>query len=251
LEQLGQTAAIVVPALQMKSLNECTGRGVRIAVVDSGVHASHPHVGGIEEGIGICDDGSFDEDFLDRLGHGTAVTAVIHEKAPDAAIVAIKVFWGSLSTSVATLVQGIDEAIARNASVINLSLGTSNAAHRELLQNAVERTPTHAAVIVAAVETGVAWLPGSIDGVIPVTLDWTCPRDRYRLVMHDGRLSIAASGYAREIPGVPPERNLKGLSFAVANATGFVARAREAAGSDHLSDVWNALRRGLNGVVAG
>ena len=235
----------------MKPLSECTGRGVRIAVVDTGVHASHPHVGGIVEGIGIRDDGSFDDDFVDRLGHGTAVSAAIHERAPDAAIIAIKVFWRSLSTSIATLVRGIDEAVARNASVINLSLGTSNTAHRVLLQNAVKHTPKHAAVIVAAVETGVEWLPGSIEGVIPVTLDWTCPRDRYRLVMHDGRVSIAASGYPREIPGVPPERNLKGLSFAVANATGFVALAREAASGDQLSDIWNALGRGLHGVADG
>jgi hypothetical protein len=33
-----------------------------------------------------------------------------------------------------------------------------------------------------------------------------------------------AAGYPRPIPGVPPERNLKGLSFAVANVTGVVAR---------------------------
>jgi hypothetical protein len=29
------------------------------------------------------------------------------------------------------------------------------------------------------------------------------------------------------MPGVPPERNLNGVSFAVANMTGFVARACE------------------------
>jgi hypothetical protein len=39
----------------------------------------------------------------------------------------------------------------------------------------------------------------------------------------DGALILRASGYPRPIPGVPPERNLKGLSFAVANATGFLA----------------------------
>jgi len=43
-------------------LNEYTGRGVRIAVVDSGVHAGHPHVGGVEQGVGIRDDGLLDED---------------------------------------------------------------------------------------------------------------------------------------------------------------------------------------------
>ena len=34
-----------------------------------------------------------------------------------------------------------------------------------------------------------------------------------------------ASAYPRSIPGVPVERNLHGASFAVANMTGFVARA--------------------------
>ena len=36
-----------------------------------------------------------------------------------------------------------------------------------------------------------------------------------------------ASGYPRPLPGVPPARNLNGISFAVANMSGFVARACE------------------------
>ena len=39
----------------------------------------------------------------------------------------------------------------------------------------------------------------------------------------DGEVRVKASGFPRPIPGVPPERNLKGLSFAVANATGLLA----------------------------
>ena len=38
-------------------------------------------------------------------------------------------------------------------------------------------------------------------------------------------LAVIASGYPRSVPGVPPAKNLHGISFAVANATGFVARA--------------------------
>jgi hypothetical protein len=226
-------------------LNEYTGRGVRIAVVDSGVHAAHPHVGGVDQGIAIRDDGALDNDFVDRLGHGTAVTAAIREKSPDAAIIAVKVFWRSLSTDIASLIRGIDEGRACGASIINLSLGTSNEAHRSLLQDAVQRASAHNAVIVGAVETGIEWLPGSLDGVIPVMLDWQCPRHEYRLATHNGRRAIAASGYPREIPNVPPERNLKGISFAVANASGFVARARQAARSDRLSDLWSALETGV------
>ena len=227
-------------------LNEYTGRGVRIAVVDSGVHARHPHVGGVEQGIAVRDDGTLDEDFVDRLGHGTAVTAAIREKSPDAAIVAVKVFWQALTTDVASLVRGIDESVSRGASVINLSLGTTNAAHRSLLLDAVKRASQRGAVIVAAVEEGVEWLPGSLNGVIPVTLDWICPRREYRIVRINDRSTIAASGYPREIPGVAPERNLRGISFAVANATAFIARAQESSRSVRLPDLWKALGEGLH-----
>ena len=227
-------------------LSEYTGRGVRVAVVDSGVHALHPHVGGVEQGAAIREDGSLDDDFVDWLGPGTAVAAAIREKAPEAAIVAIKVFWRALATDVSSLVCGIDEASSRRAAVINLSLGTSNAAHRSALAAAVERAGTRDSVVVAAVEEdAVEWLPGSLDGVIPVSLDWTCPREEYRLVSRNGRHVIAASGYPRDIPNVPRERNLKGISFAVANASGFVARALEASPGARLSDLWQTLDRGL------
>ena len=39
----------------------------------------------------------------------------------------------------------------------------------------------------------------------------------------DGSVFWRASPYPRPIDGVPPERNLKGLSFAVANVTGLLA----------------------------
>src|SRR4029077_4011748 len=120
-------------------LDEYTGRGIRIAVIDSGVHASHPHVGGVSGGIAIREDGELADDFVDRLGHGTAVAAAIHEKAPQADIVAIKVFWQARSTDVTTLVRALDIAAVRGAALINLSLGTVELRHRDTLQAAVER----------------------------------------------------------------------------------------------------------------
>src|SRR3954471_20420363 len=92
-----------------------TGKGVVVAVIDSGVHATHPHVGGVSGGIAIREDGTVVDEYTDRLGHGTAVIAAIREKAPDAEIIAIKVFWRALSTNVASLVRAIDEAAARGA----------------------------------------------------------------------------------------------------------------------------------------
>ena len=211
-------------------LGEFTGKGVRIAVVDSGVFAAHPHVGGVAGGVGIRDDGSIHGDYVDELGHGTAVTAAIREKAPDAEIIAIKVFERVLKTDITTLVRGIDEAAARGADVINLSLGTSKSEHRALLENAVARARTQGALIVSANDDGgVRWFPGCLEDVVAIRADWSCERGAYTIGFVEDRLMLLTSAYPREIPGVPRERNLNGVSFAVANASGFVARALEAA----------------------
>jgi subtilisin family serine protease len=223
-------------------LSEYTGKGIRIAVVDSGVHGNHPHVGGVAGGVAIRDDGTLDDDFVDRLGHGTAVAAAIREKAPDSDLIAVKVFWRTLATSVTTLVRAIDEASARGATIVNLSLGTTEHRHRAELGDAVARARKAGVFIVSATEdAGGRWLPGDLEGVIPVHLDWACVRDGYRITSENGRSIIAASGYPRDIPGVPRERNLKGISFAVANATGFVARALEAVPEASLAAVFDTL----------
>src|SRR6267142_2027653 len=54
-------------------LAEYTGKGVLIAVIDSGVHAAHPHVRGVAGGMAIREDGTILDEYVDRLGHGTAV----------------------------------------------------------------------------------------------------------------------------------------------------------------------------------
>ena len=219
-------------------LTERTGKGVMVAVIDSGVHAAHPHVGGVSGGFGIREDGTIDDEYVDRLGHGTAVTAAIREKAPDADILAVKVFWKSLTTNTAMLVRAIDEAAAEGAAVINLSLGTADMQHRAALEAAVARARDLGAVVVAAHDDGgVRWLPGCLDDVIAVRADWSCARDSYSVAAVEDRTVIVTSPYPRDIPGVPRERNVNGVSFAVANASGFVARALEAAPGAALGEI--------------
>jgi hypothetical protein len=194
---------------------------VRIAIVDSGVHATHPHVNGVAGGVSITPDGREESDFVDRLGHGTAVTAVIREKAPEAAIYAVKVFHDSLATRIESLVHALHWS-ARNAiQIINLSLGTDNQQHEAVLRATVDSLVEQGIKLIAAHHC----LPGSLAGVVPVALDWDCPRDEYRTsTLPDGRTLYHASGFPRPIPGVASERNLKGISFAVANVTGLIAR---------------------------
>src|SRR5262245_54679266 len=68
-----------------------------------------------------------------------------------------------------------------------------------------------------------------------VSLDWDCPRCRYRVEETERRTIYYASGYPRSLPGLPRERNLNGISFAVADMTGFVIRARESVPADATS----------------
>jgi subtilisin family serine protease len=213
--------------LSVEGLRPRTARGIRIIVVDSGVHPQHPHVGSVEAGVSVDAEGTLSDDFIDRLGHGTAVTAAIREKAPEAEILVAKVFDRRLETTAAALVSAIRWAVECNADLINLSLGTRTAAHAEVLGQAVGEARASGAWVVAAGEhEGVRWLPGTLPGVVSVGLDWSLPREQCVVqIALDGEVRVTASGFPRPIPGVPPERNLKGLSFAVANATGLLALA--------------------------
>ncbi|HEX4469653.1 MAG TPA: S8 family serine peptidase [Gemmatimonadaceae bacterium] len=200
-----------------------TGRGIRVAVVDSGVHENHPHIGSVIGGVrlGVHDD---DADYGDRLGHGTAVCAAIHEKAPDAELLAIKIFDTSLSASSDVLARAIRYAVEQGARLVNLSLGTTNPLHLAELRAAVAAASRAGALVVAARdENRTHWLPGAFAEVFGVSLDWSSPRHQLDMVQQGETLSARASGFPRPIPGVPPHRNVSGISFAVANATGLLA----------------------------
>jgi Subtilase family len=206
---------------------EATGRGLKIAVIDSGVNAAHPHISAVPKGVAFgkeVEDPSSD----DLLGHGTAVMAAIQEKAPGAEYYALRLFSNSLRTSTARLMEAIDWTIRNGMDIVNLSLGTPNLEHRSGFEVLVERAQTAGVLLVSARQTGEQPVfPGSLAGVIGVDVDWELPRHRYRVASSDNGPCFYASGFPRPLPGMPPARNLHGISFAVANLTGIVARASE------------------------
>ena len=200
-----------------------TGSGVTVAVVDSGIHGDHPHVRGVSRGV-FLGDAAAPSDFVDRIGHGTAVAAAIREKAPQAELLAVRVFDRTLRTSAEQLARAIVWSADERARVINLSLGTTNPERTDVLRDAVEYAAARGALVVSARElNGTQWLPGSLHGVVGVRLGGD-DREAITVELVNDSLTIEASRYPRPIPGVPPERNLSGVSFSVANASGFIAR---------------------------
>lgn len=190
---------------------------MKIAIIDSGIHFDHPHVGQIAGAVEITAAGE-GHDAIDRLGHGTAVAGAIREKALNAELYAVKVFDRRLAGNIEVIIRALEWCRRNAMDVVNLSLGTHNPAHRDRFVEAIGDD----LLVVSAARA----LPGSLPMVIGVAADPDCPRDCFRY--HDGMFH--ASPYARPIPGVPVDRNLHGVSFAVANMTGLIARTLEWSG---------------------
>jgi subtilisin family serine protease len=203
------------------------GRGIRVAVIDSGIHVRHPHISSVAGGISVGPDGAIEQDsYMDRLGHGTAVMAAIQEKAPLAEYFAVQVFHQSLRASARALLRAIEWSIEQRMQIVNLSLGTGNDDHAEPFSQMVQRALAAGVILVSAREmNGVCCFPGCLPGVLGVSIDETCDRNSYRVAQTESGVAFLASGYPRPAPGIRKERNLQGISFAVANMSGFVARA--------------------------
>jgi|HubBroStandDraft_6_1064221.scaffolds.fasta_scaffold92854_3 hypothetical protein len=198
---------------------------MKIAIIDSGIHEGHPHVGHVAGSVHATADG-WGDDPVDHLGHGTAVAAAIREKVPDADLFAVKIFDRRLSANIEAVLRALMWCRYEGMDFVNLSLGTANPDHHGRFMAAL----VGEMVVISAAHM----LPGRLASVVAVASDESCPRDAFRYA--DG--VFYASPYPRPIPGVPRSQNLRGVSFAVANMTGLAAQVREAAPD---KDIWSAL----------
>ncbi|WP_216323375.1 S8 family serine peptidase [Deinococcus aestuarii] len=107
------------------------GLGVRVAVLDTGVDLGHTLLQGridAASGWDYVDGDAVPQEEQSggaKYGHGTAVTGVILQIAPNAKIVPLRVLGPDGSAPVSRVVQAIDRAVASGARVINLSLGAA------------------------------------------------------------------------------------------------------------------------------
>ena len=109
-----------------------TGKGVKVAVIDSGVDASHPAVGGVQGYVAISADKkdriSFDEQpHADAYGHGTACAGIIRALAPECEIYSVKVLGADLTGRGVVFAAGLRWAVENGMHLCNLSLSTGKA----------------------------------------------------------------------------------------------------------------------------
>ena len=101
---------------------------VDVAIVDSGIDATHPDLAGRVENAGRIQDGKvieFDRPINnDTFGHGTAVGSIIARIAPNARLFDIRVLNPGNKGSGEDLVTGLRHAVHATRKVVNLSLAT-------------------------------------------------------------------------------------------------------------------------------
>ncbi|MEU2183423.1 type VII secretion-associated serine protease mycosin [Streptomyces thermolilacinus] len=193
-------------ALQRVLLDELwkqsTGKGVRVAVIDTGVDVRHPQLKSavdVKSGVNLIPKDAKDENgnklergsengTTDTVGHGTKVAGIIAARpmkgtgfvglAPDATIIPIQQNDAEGNGTAGTLATAIEHAIAEKAHVINISQDTAKAVEpTPLLKEAVQKALDKEIVVVAS--AGNDGLDGNVKKTYPAS--------------YEGVLAVAAS----------------------------------------------------------
>jgi len=134
-----------------------SGRGVRVAVLDSGIEADHPDVGAVTEWVDVQVDKSmpdgvrFDhEPHADLYGHGTACGGIIRQLAPHCELVSVRVLGTTLRGSARAFAHGLEWCIDNDIDIASLSMSTPNDEWAETFWDLVDRASYRNMMIVSA-----------------------------------------------------------------------------------------------------
>jgi subtilisin len=106
------------------------GKGTRVCILDSGVEADHPAVGGLDGAVAIslgADESTVVEEDTegDLCGHGTACAGIVRGLAPECSLYSVRVLGAGFTGSGPVLLAGLRYAVEQEFDVINMSLSTT------------------------------------------------------------------------------------------------------------------------------
>lgn len=226
--------------INMEKLREALktgeGEGVRVAVLDTGVEASHPdlhdsvkschNVAVIGRGRMVAYDCQPTEG-EDPVGHGTACAGIIHRIAPKAEIHSVSVIGANASGTLNQLIHGIEWAIAQQMDVINLSLGTVGKQMQSKLIEVIDQAYFQGVLLVAAASNRQTTSYPS-DSASLIGVDNQSFSDPISFHYRLGRpIELEAHGIYVQAPAPGGgQRLFTGTSFACPHVSGIVARLR-------------------------
>ncbi|MFJ5938978.1 type VII secretion-associated serine protease mycosin [Streptomyces sp. NPDC093071] len=226
--------------------SQSTGKGVRVAVIDTGVDVKNPQLAkavDVKSGINLIPKDAKDANgyklkrgnengTTDTVGHGTKVAGIIAARpakgtgfvglAPDAVIIPVQQNDADGHGTAETLATAIRHAIAKKADVINISQDTADAVKpTKLLEDAVNEALEREIVVVAS--AGNDGLGGNVKRTYPAS--------------YEGVLAVAASDRNNEraqfsqsgdfvgvaAPGVDMVSTVPGGGHCADNGTSFSA----------------------------
>ncbi|RIV31608.1 type VII secretion-associated serine protease mycosin [Micromonospora radicis] len=233
-----------------------TGRGVTVAVIDSGVDGSHPDLAGrVLPGIDLVSPGGTSEP--DPVGHGTTVAGLIAGRnddrqgvvglAPDARILPVRVLDEENRYDDALIVaQGVRWAVDNGAQVINLSLGGSG--DSPALAAAIDYAFARDVVVVACTGNlatspdAKVWYPAREPGVIAVSGLERASNNLWSGAI-TGRATILTAPASGLVGARPPSGywRVQGTSFAAPLVAATAALVRSRYPKMSAGDVVNRL----------
>ena len=162
---------------------EATGRGVCVAILDTGIDVTHPDLeGAVVRSVEVLAQpqlrvqdvpvAELRANQLDPVGHGTACAGIIHQLAPEARLVSVRVIGAGAAGTGEQFVRGLQWVLGQcepKAQVVNLSLGTLQERFAAPLRRLVDQAYANDVVLVAAANNmGAASYPAQFASLIAV-----------------------------------------------------------------------------------
>jgi len=224
----------VSPDDAAQALRGGTGRGVRIAILDSGVEWSHPALAGArrgddvvlrqENGRLVSENGTGEDVF----GHGTAVAGILHALAPEAELGSFRVLDESNQARSEIICEGARIAMDRGYHILNCSFGARLRNQVLMFKDWTDRAYLEHRHVVSACNNDdfrrPEW-PGDFTSVITVNMQPGLPEDALCRHRPGAMVEFAALGVNVRLPWKNAQwLTNTGSSFAAPRVSALLAR---------------------------